>query len=146
MPTAARLVAAVFMAVLGAVVSELVKPELPEGTGFGYFTLVNAAIGAFVGWTTIGKRVGRGITAAINHGLTGAVVLVMLGLFVQGCNEMLRVAMRSRYDGPVEAVVSVFELMAKFGLYLLTPGIISALAIGGILAGLAAEGASRRWR
>ena len=50
-----------------------------------------------------GQTRGRGWTAGINNGLTGVASLVFWALFVQGCYEMFRLAMRNRYDGPFEA-------------------------------------------
>ena len=49
MPTANSLVAAICLAILGAVVAELVKPQMPEGMDFGYFTLTSAGLGLLVG-------------------------------------------------------------------------------------------------
>ena len=54
MPTANNLVAALCLAFLGAILAELVKPQMPEGYDFGYFTLVSAALGLVVGWKVMG--------------------------------------------------------------------------------------------
>ena len=85
MPTAARLVAAMSLALLAFIVSGQIMPLMPDGTDFGYFTYINMALGVLTGWIIMGKRVGRGTTAAINNGITGAVALLFWGLFVQGC-------------------------------------------------------------
>tara|TARA_R110000751_G_scaffold80580_4_gene162616 strand:+ start:5134 stop:5574 length:441 start_codon:yes stop_codon:yes gene_type:complete len=146
MPDAARLVAAICLAILAFVVSGQIVPLMPESTDFGYFLYVNIALGAVVGWFVMGKRAGRGVTSAINNGLTGVLVFVLWGLFIQACNEMVRLAMRNRYDGPFEAVVDVFKIGAEYGLILLVPLVIGTLVAGGILAGLATEVAWRKWR
>jgi len=65
MPTAARLMAALCLAVVGYVVSDMVVPLMPENTDFGRFHYVNAVLGALVGWLIMGPRGGRGPTAAI---------------------------------------------------------------------------------
>ena len=49
MPTAARLVAAILLAILGWVLSDIVRPLMPEGTSFGWFNYVNSFIGLCVG-------------------------------------------------------------------------------------------------
>lgn len=146
MPNAARLVAAVSLALLAFILSGQIMPLMPEGTGFGYFTYVNVLLGVLVGWIVMGKRAGRGITPGINNGLTGVAALVFWGLFVQGCYEMFRQAMRNRFDGPFDAVLAIFEIAADYGLILLTPWIIATVVLGGVLAGLATEFAWRRWR
>lgn len=146
MPNAARLVAAVSLALIAFILSGLIMPLMPEGTGFGYFTHVNVVLGILVGWIVMGTRAGRGTAPGINNGLTGVVALIFWGLFVQGCYEMFRQAMRNRFDGPFDAVLAIFEISADYGLILLTPAVIATALIGGVLAGLATEFAWRRWR
>ena len=142
---AAQLFAALSLALLAFIVSGQYMPLLPEGTDFGYFTLVNMTIGAICGWTIMGKRAGRGLTSAINNGLTGMAAMVFWALFVQGCYEMFGKAMRNRYGGPIEALSAIFKIALEYGLIMLVPSIILTLLFGGILAGLAADYAKKRW-
>jgi hypothetical protein len=146
MPNAARLVAAACLALLAFILSGLIMPLMPEGTGFGYFTHVNVVLGVLVGWIVMGKRAGRGTTPGINNGLTGVATLLFWGLFVQGTYEMVRQAMRNRFDGPFEAILAIFEIAADYGIILITPTIIATVLVGGVLSGLATEFAWRRWR
>ncbi len=146
MPNAARLVAAVSLALIAFILSGQIMPLMPEGTGFGYFTWINVALGLLVGWIVMGKRAGRGTTPGINNGLTGVAALIFWGLFVQGCYEMFRQATRNRFDSPFEAVLAIFEIAAEYGMMLLVPQIIATVLIGGVLSGLATEFAWRRWR
>ncbi|NOD91290.1 TrgA family protein [Ruegeria sp. HKCCD4884] len=146
MPTASRLVAALCLVVLAFVVSGMIIDNGEEGKDYGYFTYVNMALGAVCGWTIMGKRAGRGWTAGINNGLTGVASLVFWALFVQGCYEMFRLAMRNRYGGPFEAVLAIFKIGVDYGKLLITPEILLAFAIGSVVAGLATEQAHRQWR
>ncbi|MCB1365166.1 MAG: TrgA family protein [Rhodobacteraceae bacterium] len=148
MPNAARLVAALCLAVLAFVVSGQVKELFPEGTYFGNFTLVNVALGVIVGWLVMGRRTRTipGIAPAINNGITGVAVLVFWGLFVQGIGAMVKLAMRNRYGGPFEAITDTFRIMSEYGLMILVPNIIATLAIGAVLAGFATQYAARMWR
>lgn len=146
MPTASRLVAALCLAVLAFIVSGQIIDQAPEGTNFGKFTYVNIGLGIICGWVIMGRRAGRGATWAINNGLTGMAALVFWGLFVQGTNEMFRLAMRHRFDGPFEAVLAIFTLGVEFGQQLLVPHIIWTLLIGGVLSGVLTEAAWKRWR
>lgn len=145
MPTAAKLVAAVLLALLGAATSEVIKQVTTEEINFGYFTLVNLVLGGACGWIIVGPRAGHGWSAAINNGVTGAVALVFWGLFVQGVNEMVRLSFKSRYDSIFEATASVFELMGKYGLFLLDANVIVLLVAGALVTGFATEVAERRW-
>lgn len=148
MPNAARLVAALCLALLAFIVSGQVKELMPEGTYFGNFTLVNVILGLVVGWIVMGRRTrtGPGLTNAINNGITGVAVLVFWGLFVQGVNEMVELAMRNRYGGPFEAIIDTVRIMAEYGLILLAPNVIATLVVAMVLSGLATQFAARMWR
>lgn len=146
-PTAAKLIAAVILGVTGFVLSLLVVPLLQEGTNVGWFPLVNTVIGLLAGWITVGRRAGRGTSGAIGNGLTGGAVLMFWGLFVQSFNEMLRLSLRNRYDGPVQALTDMLEMGYEWGLLALTSPLFSlTLLLGAVAAGLSAEIAARLWR
>jgi len=146
MPTAPRLVAAICLAVIAFLVSGMIISNGEEGKDYGWFTYVNLLIAGACGWKVMGKRAGRGWTAAVNNGLTGVAALVFWALFVQGWYEMFRLAMRHRYDGPFEALLAIFQIGVEYGKLLVVPEILWTLAIGALIAGLATEEASRRWR
>ena len=146
MPDAARLVAALCLALLAFVVSGQVIETFPEGSYFGYFTLYNIGLGLIVGWTVMGRRAGRGLTSAINNGLTGVAVLIFWCVFVQGVAEMVQLAMRNRYGGPFEALVDALRLSGEYALVLVEVNIVIALAVGAVLSGLATEAAKKMWR
>ncbi|WP_197919419.1 TrgA family protein [Thiosulfatihalobacter marinus] len=146
MPTANNLVAALCLAFLGAILAELVKPQMPEGYDFGYFTLVSAALGLVVGWKVMGPRAGKGGVMAINNGVTGVLALVIVGLLVFGANEMLARALKRRYDEPIEAIQQIVELAVEFSLYLMDAKVIGVLVIGAVVSGALTEAAYRRWR
>lgn len=145
MPTGARLTAATAMALLAFILSGQVMPLMPEGTDFGYFTLINMVLGVLTGWIYMGKRVGGGLVPAINNGLTGAAVMVLWALFIQGAWEMFRLAMRQRYGGPFEALKAIFDLSLEFFFVIAVPSFLIPMAVGGCLIGLLAEAAHRRW-
>ena len=146
MPTAAKLFAAICLAALGYVTSEIIKTIMPASIDFGIFSILNACLGLVIGWTVVGNRAGRGMSAAISNGFTGMVFLVFWGLFIQGCNEMVRLAMRHRYDGPFEAIVAIFQLMTEYAAIMLDIKVILTLLLGAIGTGIVAEAAAARWR
>lgn len=146
MPDAARLMAAFGMGVLAFIVSFMIMTLFDEDTNFGWFVHVNVVVGVLVGWIVIGSRAGRSITSAINVGLTAPVVLVFWALFIQSCNEMVRIAMRNRYDGPFEAIVAIFEIGVEWALLISTVPVWATLLVGGMIVGLMTEYAWRTWR
>ncbi|WP_425045532.1 TrgA family protein [Primorskyibacter sp. S87] len=146
MPDAARLVAAISLAIIAFIVSLQVMPLMPEGTDFGYFVPLNIAIGVVCGWVVMGRRAGKGITPAINNGLTGVAVMMFWGLFVQGAYKMFRQSMRHLYNGPFEALSDIFRIGLEYGMTIAVPNIIITLLVGALVAGLATEYAWRTWR
>jgi len=146
MPTAARLMAAICLAVVGYILTQEVIALMPDRTNFGYFMQTNVALGLAVGWVVMGRRAGRGTTSAINNGLTGVVVLIFWGLGVQASYEMFRRAMGNRYDGPLEALTAIFQLGAEFGALMLTPTVGITVLVCAVVSGLLTEFAGRRWK
>ncbi|MGB7318461.1 MAG: TrgA family protein [Planktotalea sp.] len=144
MPTAARVIAALCLAALAWLVSDMVKPLFEEGKTFGNFNLINAVVGFLVGWQVVGARAGRGMGAAINNGLTGGVVMLFWALLLHSSYKMFQVSMRGRYDGAFEAAAAAFQIMFEFATLIATPLIITTLVVGSALSGLFAEYTSRR--
>ena len=146
MPDAAKLIAGILIGVLGLILSFQIMPLFPESTDFGNFVWYNAVIGVLTGWIVMGKRAGRGITAAINNGFGGALMLVLWGLFFHSCFQMFDRAMDNWYNGAFIALAAIFEFMAENALILINPLVIFTLIAGGVIAGLATEFAWRTWR
>ncbi|WP_319547025.1 TrgA family protein [Ruegeria conchae] len=146
MPTASRLVAALCLLVIAFLVSSMIINNGEEGKSYGWFTYVNMLLAVACGWVIMGKRAGRGWTAAVNNGLTGVAALVFWGLFVQGTYEMFSQAMRHRYGGPFEALLEIFKIGVAYGEQLLPSEILITLGIGAVVTGILTEIAYRRWR
>ncbi|QYK41134.1 MAG: TrgA family protein [Paracoccaceae bacterium] len=146
MPTAAKLFAAIAFFVVGFMAAEAFKPGMPEGTPFGHFSLIVGAIGGLTGWMVMGALAGRGYGASAGFGLRTSVTLTFWALLVFSVYQMIGLATKMRYDGPMDAIVGVFELMLENGQMLLNAPVLIALGVGGILGGFSAEWAARRWR
>lgn len=144
MPTFARLVAAVLFAALAWWTSELIKPLMPDEKPMGIFSELNAAIGLVMGWRVQGARAGRGYNAAIGISLTTIAAIVFWGLLLNSTIVMVQLSLRKAYDGAVEAVVGVVDLMAVHGQIMLDATVIGTLVVGGLVAGMVTEWASRR--
>lgn len=146
MPTASKLAAAVAFALVAFLTLQTLVPHLPEGTQLGYAREISAAIGFLVGWLILGRATGRGYRDAVNSGLVTAVAVVFWALLSFSIYLMIRKSMRMMYDGPMEAVLGVFELMLEYGRTMLVPDVLGVLLVGGVLGGLFAEWASKQWR
>lgn len=146
MPTASKLAAAVAFALVAFLTLHTLVPHLPEGTQLGYAREISAAIGFLVGWLILGRATGRGYKDAVNSGLVTAVAVVFWALLSFSIYLMIRKSMRMMYDGPMEAVLGVFELMLEYGRTMLVPDVLGVLLVGGVLGGIFAEWASKQWR
>ncbi len=146
MPTAAKLAAAVMFAALGWIAADMYKLGVPERTVWGYFNAICAAIGLLCGWFVMGSLVGQGYRAAIGYGLRTAVTLVFWVMVALCTYLMVLRSMSLRYDGPMEAVVGIFDLMIENGQPLGTLPVILTLLLGGTLGGMLTEWVGRRWK
>ncbi len=146
MPTAARLVGALFFAALGWYAADLFKPLLPEGTAVGLFSPISGGWGALVGWTFTGKRADQIQAGGAGIGLTSSFLLVFWVLLTFSGYRMLQKALNKLYPGPVEAVQDVFSIAVGYlQLAAQGTGLIAALVVGGMFGGWLSVQAARRW-
>ncbi|TCO70626.1 TrgA family protein [Rhodovulum euryhalinum] len=146
MPTAAKLVAALCYAAVAWFASGAVVPLFPEGTDLGAFAQVNTGIGALAGWFVMGRLAGEGHGVAVASGLRTTAVFVFYALLFHAIYEMLRLATRMRYDGVMDALMGMVDLMGKYGLMVVTaPVVMGILLVGGVLAAFIVEWAAQRW-
>lgn len=146
MPTAAKLFAALAFALLAFFAAEILKPHLPEGTQFGNFSFYCALIGFVVGWRIMGPAAGRGWWPSVNAGVRTAAATVAVALLIFSVYQMLVLAFRRSYDGPMDAVVGIFGVGVDYLMNLLAWDVIAVLVVGGALAGMMSEWAARRWK
>lgn len=146
MPTAARLFAAIGFGLMAFFASEIFKTLLPEGTQTGLLSPLNAFIGVTAGWLVMGRLAGQGYVRAVGSGLRTVAVTVFYILLMWSIWEMLKRSLRKLYDGPVEAIRAMMELIAEYaGMMVSDPQVPIVLVCGGILAGFFAEWAARRF-
>ncbi|WP_457649393.1 TrgA family protein [Profundibacter sp.] len=145
MPSAIRLAGLVVFAAMGWVISEMIIPLMPEGTNPGAFSIYNAILGAILGWVMMKPAVTRSPSGPLGAGITTAVALVFWGLFFYSLIEMIKQSMRMRYDGPVEAVVNIFQIMMEYGVMIATPAIIITALVFGAVGGIFCGAVAKRW-
>ena len=146
MPTGAKLMAAVSFAVVGWVLANYFAMNIPDAAAAGPLREGAAVVGAFVGWSVMGNSVGNGYVEAAGSGVKTAVVLAVVALFLMALSEMLGNSVKMRYDGAQDAILAVFETMAKRADALLSMGVFGTILLGGIIGGLLSENAGRRWK
>ncbi len=147
MPTAAKLVAALWFALVGWLAANAHVPTLGQGASVGLFRELTALLGLVIGWRVMGRLVGQGYAQAVGSGLRTSVTLAFFALLLFSIYLMIKSSfVVNGYDGPMDAVLGAFEIMLEQGRKMLTIGVLGVLILGGIIGGLVAEAAARRWR
>lgn len=145
MPTAARLAAALCLALTAYVATTFVRDLLSERVPGQFLFPVNVGLGLVVGWWLIGRRVGRGWVAAVNAGLTGGVVLTFWVLFAHAAGRMWALSFRQVYKYPPDALKGLLDEFLTYAEFLLVPTVAASLVAGAVLSGLVAEAVNRRF-
>lgn len=145
MPTAAKLVAAVFFAILSWVVADLYAQILPPATHTGLLRPVAAVMGVIWGWRVTGGLAGRGYGEAAANGLRTAVTIAFWTIFIFSVYDMILQATKMRYHGVMEALLAIFAIMLSYAALLKDVTVSAAGIGGGMVVGMIAEWASKRW-
>lgn len=146
MPTSAKLAAAVLFGALAWWVSQMIEPLFPEGTDMGRFAEYNALVGVVIGWRVAGARARTTWPNAVAYGLTAALSMTLMALFLHSAAIMISQSFRKVYEGPMEALIDVVRIMVENFQKVSTPEIMGTLLLGGIFAGLATEWVARKYR
>ena len=145
MPTAGRLAGAIFFGLFAWYLATIAIPFFPEERAPDYWFPVSTLIGIFVGWKVCGTRAGRGMSSATGIGLTTGPLIAFSMVFSLAFEEMLNNGMRLRYNGPTEAVIDVFAIMAERGLEFYDFNIVDSGSIGGLVCAWDTEIIGRRF-
>ena len=145
MPTAAKLIAGVAFALIAWFAANAYVPLLPEETSVGYLLEITAGLGFVCGWIVLGKRAGHGMAEAISTGLRTSITTVFWALLLFSIYVMVHRSTKMLYDGPMEAVLDVFNIGLIYAKLMWDAQFVLILSIGGALGGMVTEMAGRRW-
>lgn len=147
MPTAAKLFAAVFFAIVAGLTAHIYALGLPEGQTAGRLREVSAVVGLLCGWLVMGPaahRAGRRIDA-MGAGIRTSVIMVLFVLLIFACVEVMERAFMGRYKTPLDAVLAVFDHALRMAPPIGQPESLATLLLGGLLGGAFAHWAAKRW-
>lgn len=145
MPTAGRLTAAIAFAVIGAYVAFLISPLFEQDKEPSWWIPLCVLAGIWSGWVVVGSRAGRGYSSGIGNGITGIAAFIFWVLFLMSFADMIKRSLRKTYEGPVEAVVNVFELMSEYMFAFWSPTLIGIIVLCGVGGGLFSEFFAKRF-
>jgi hypothetical protein len=146
MPTATKLVSAVAFALVALWAALAYIPQLPENTAVGYFREFMAALGLLIGWRSMGRHAGQGWGESAGQGLKTSALIVFWALLSCASLTMILRSTKQIYRAdPVKAVLDVPRIMLDYGKLAVAQDVLVALIVGGLVGGLVAEFAARRW-
>lgn len=147
MPTGGKLIGAIVFAALAYFISDLIKPLLveTEGTRLGWFSPVNAFIGAIMGWRIMGKGAGNTYRQSFGYGLTTLAAIVFWCLFAWSGYKMILRSMAQRYDGAMHALKGMAEMFLDYGKMAAVGEVILPALIGALFVSWLTEFFARRW-
>ncbi len=149
MPTAARLVGAIYFALLAWGISQmlipLIPPEMASGQKLDWFAERNALYGLTWGWVLNSQRANETLAGSISNGFTIVITMVLWAVTSTAVSQMVKLSLKKRYQGVGDAIDGVFELIVKFLGLLATQEIIGAFVIGALIGGLICGWVARRW-
>ncbi len=134
MPTAAKLTAAIIFAILGYFIFTAMVPLFGDTVIPQFLLPVCVGVGIWAGWVFCGSKA-MSIRSGIGTGITAVVAMAFWILFIKSFVQMIQLSLRRRYDGPMEAIVDVFNLMYDNFTIFGTPTMAITLFAGGLIAG-----------
>ena len=146
LPTGAKATAALSFGVVGWLVANTYVANMPIVTAVGSLREFVAVLGMVVGWMVMGRSVGKPYLDAVSAGWKTMAILLFSALVLGSIIQMLRQSVRLVYDGPLDAIVDVFNIMIARSGPIFTPGVMTVAALGGAVAAVLSENAHRRWR
>lgn len=148
MPTSAKLVSALWFALMGWLAANAHIPALPDGGAGGVhiFRMISAAIGLLSGWLIMGRDVGGSYADSISSGLKTSIVMAFFAVLLFSGRAMIDESMKMRYAGPMDAIMGWFTIMLENSRNMLSVGVIGVLVVAGVFGGPLVEWAWRRWR
>lgn len=146
MPTAARLVAGIALAIFSVIVIMVAISVYPDMERRGNAMMLTAAfVGFIVGWRILGIIIktdeGAGYTSGIRSGFTA--FLWLIGLFA--LDGMIAGMLSNAYFEPMTAVLQIPLGMIIYGKMAINAKILAAMLILSLIAGKMAKNANARW-
>lgn len=144
MPTFGRLIAALTLALVAYLVTNEIRAILPDSIPARQLLPVSIVLALGLGWHTLGRRLGHGLTNAVTAGLTAGGVLTFWALFLFSGGKVWKLSFRKVYGDPWDALKGVLDEFLEYGSLLLDMRVILVLVIGSALAGLVSELVNRK--
>ena len=146
MPTAAKLVASILMAISGIIVVTVavnVYPDIARRS----VGLTSAAVlmGVIVGWRGLGRRISEDEGSGIISGLKAGIAMFVWVIFLYGLEDMIAGIMDNAYYQPMSALLVIPAGMIRYGQMALNVPIMGTMVVLAVIVGKMTKTADRRW-
>lgn len=145
MPTAAKLIGGILLALTALYSSYLFLSVTTSLYATSEFYFVNTIIGFLIGWRSIGRDPGFGRIGSIVSGLRGAFLLAALSTVTYGIWIVILKLEKFYIKDFPGVIISWYNATGDYLELLLEPGVLMALIIGGSISGIGAGLANRYW-
>ena len=83
--------------------------------------------------------------SGLGYGLTSVAFIAAWGVFAFAFEKMLRLSLKLRFDGPMEALQGMVEFCLEYIVLLATPTVFLTGITGGVFGGWLTEWVAKRW-
>lgn len=146
MPTAAKLIAGIFLGLLAVLVAYIYQLDYPTRTFEMEFYLVSGLIGFCVGWYTLGQKAYFGGWKSIMAGIRSVVALAIVSSILFGLYHVFVGMGDHAYHNPMQVPITWIRISIAYFSSSLRVDIWSVMIIVGALAGRVTGIANWHWR
>lgn len=146
MPTAAKLVASIMLAISGFIVVLVVVNVYPDAARRSV-GLTSAAVfmGLYVGWRGLGKRISEDDGSGMISGLKAGIAMFVWVIFLYALEDMIGGIKDNAYYQPMTALLVIPAGMIKYGQMALNVPIIGTMVVLAAITGKMTKTADTRW-
>lgn len=146
MPTAAKLVASIMLAISGFIMVIVVVNVYPDAARRSVgMTTVAVLTGLIIGWRSLGKKVSEDEGSGINSGLKAGVLMFIWMIFLFALENMIGGIKDNLYYQPMTALLVIPAGMIKYGQMALNVPIIGTMVVFAAISGKVTKTADTRW-
>lgn len=146
MPTAAKLVASILLAISGLIVVTVAVNVYPDiarrSVGLSSAAVV---IGIFVGWRGLGRKIGEADGSGFGYGLKAGVSMFVWVIFLYALEDMIAGIMDHAYYQPMTAILVIPARMIVYANMALNVPIMGTMVVLAIIVGVITKNADKRW-
>ncbi len=146
MPTAAKLVASIMLAISGFIVVIVVVNVYPD-TARRSVGMTSTAVltGLILGWRSLGKRISEDEGSGMNSGIKAGVLMFVWVIFLYALENMIGGIKDNLYYQPMTALLVIPAGMIKYAIMALNVPIIGTMVVLAAISGKVTKTADTRW-